>query len=302
MAGLKVRFITNPVAGGNGGAGAITGAVSRVLSGAEGIFEIKVSAGISDTHRLSAEAADKGYDSVFACGGDAAVNAVASAIVNSEVSLGIIPGGMGGGLSETLNLPAALDEAVSVLVKGRIREIDAGMVGDRFFFSAAGIGLEAAIGKTSGSRTEKGGRGPGALKYVTAAVKERFVYGSVYGSGSVVIRWEEGSLRARPLFLTVANAPRRGGCVAPSASARLDDGLFDVCLVEKAGLAGTLYLTRKFFRGDISSSKQFKMIEARALSVERETAGPVHADGEVFEGEETLEFRLLPRALKVWTF
>ena len=67
---MKVRFIINPRAGGSDKTAIITDAVREELSGETGLFEIKVAAGSESLKRLSEEAVRKGYDVVFACGGD----------------------------------------------------------------------------------------------------------------------------------------------------------------------------------------------------------------------------------------
>ncbi|MBI5598639.1 MAG: diacylglycerol kinase family lipid kinase [Deltaproteobacteria bacterium] len=300
---MKVRFIINPIAGRHSGrrgmVDEITDAVTRVFSGVSGLFEIKVSLSRDDAFRLSMEAAKRGYDTVFACGGDGTINAVASAIVNSGTSLGIIPAGSGGGLARALGIPLDAEKAMGVLLKGRVRRIDAGSADNgRFFFSTAGIGLDAAVSKRYGDWAKRRVRRGSSLSL--PAVLKEYIF---YRPGNLTVKWGGGnSLRARPLFFTVANTSGFGASAVIAPSAVPDDGLFDVCVAEPDGFLNALSMARRLFNGRIDRMERFKTIRTDAVEVDREGPGLLHVDGTVFEAGRTVTFRMLPKALGVWAF
>ncbi|MCD8539420.1 MAG: hypothetical protein LRY55_06370 [Leadbetterella sp.] len=76
-------------------------------------------------------------------GGDGTVNEVGSLLVKSGARLGIIPLGSGNGLARDLGLPMNADKALEVIRKGKVRDIDAGLLNERPFFCTAGIGFDA---------------------------------------------------------------------------------------------------------------------------------------------------------------
>jgi len=291
-------FIINPVACGNRKTRRITEAVSDVLSGVGGFFEVRQSSSGEDAVRLAREACQQGYEAVFACGGDGTANLIGSVLVNTRTSLGIIPTGSGNGLARALGIPLNIEWAVSVLKKGRLRRIDVGRVGGRYFFSTAGIGLDAASSKRY---NDWAGLYPwrGLLPYVPIVLAEWLLF----RNEPIMLRCGEKRLMSvSPVILTVANTREYGGGAVIAPDAEPDDGLFDVCVIEKTGFIRALGLARRIFKNGINSSSYVQIVRAPWVSVVRDNPGPAHVDGEPFRGGKKLRFTLLPQALKVWAF
>jgi diacylglycerol kinase family enzyme len=70
------------------------------------------------------QAIEQGATTVLAWGGDGTVMGVASALVNTDVSLGIIPGGTGNLLVRNLGIPLDARGAIEVALTGKDRRID----------------------------------------------------------------------------------------------------------------------------------------------------------------------------------
>jgi len=121
------------------------GLAERVLAGRGVVARVHVSAGAGHAFSLAAEEVARGCDLVFAWGGDGTVNEVGRALVNTRCVLAVIPAGSGNGLARELGVPAEPAGAMACGLDSRPRAIDAGEIGGRLFFNAAGIGLDAHV-------------------------------------------------------------------------------------------------------------------------------------------------------------
>src|SRR5512139_2242607 len=89
----------------------------------------------------------KHFDVFVAFGGDGTVNSVATSLLNSHKTLGILPGGSGNGLARNLSIPLSWLRALDTLISGQDVFIDAGNINGQYFFNVAGMGLDGLISK-----------------------------------------------------------------------------------------------------------------------------------------------------------
>ncbi len=292
---MKVRFIINPVAGGRDRTEEITECIRKVLKSSEGLFEIRLTQRKGDGYRLSREAEQRGYDFVFVCGGDGTVNEVGSALVGSKKTvLGIIPCGSGNGLARALHIPREIESAVRLLLSGRVKNIDVGSVDGRVFLSTAGFAIDAHISKryNEGKRSSKK---RGILPYFSIAFMEFMRY----RPEAITIKIKDRYRRITPLLLTVANTEQYGADAIIAPGAVPDDGLLDVCIVPRLGFFHGLSGAVKLLRGRIDRLTGFQKIQTDSIEIIRKNKGPVHTDGETFDGDERLSVKVLPSALKI---
>jgi diacylglycerol kinase family enzyme len=185
------------------------------------------------------EALAAGAELVCPLGGDGTVRAVATAMLDTGIPLGLLPAGTGNLLARNLCLPLDdLPAALVVAVTGRDASIDAGMVAfderePELFLVMAGMGLDAE-----------------AVAGASVALKRRFgwVAYALSGLKSLVrsgfsVRVSAGRQRA---FSQHATTVMIGNCGELTAGVRLmpdalvDDGLLDVAVVSPRSLGSWL--------------------------------------------------------------
>lgn len=291
---MKVRFIINPAAGGANRAAKITDAVVKNLSDAEGVFEVRVASEKGSAAKLAREAVERGFELLMACGGDGTINEVATVLLDTGTALGVVPSGSGNGFAKSLGIPSALDSAVSLVKSGHIREIDAGVICGRYFFSTAGCGFDAHLSKkyNEGKLSRKL---RGLVPYFPIAVMEFFRY----RSAPVVIRSGERVMHVSPFLLTVANTEMYGGGAIIAPGALPDDGLLDVCIITEAKVISAPGIVARLFSGNIDELKGFERFKADNIEIIGQASSVLHADGEPFEWKGDIAISVKPRALKV---
>jgi YegS/Rv2252/BmrU family lipid kinase len=238
------------------------------------------------------DAVKKQYDIVVAIGGDGTVNETASALVNSETALGIIPVGSGNGLARELGIPLMMRQAIKVITRGEIRFIDVGLVDNRYFFATAGMGFDAVLGKRFDDAKI---RGP--APYYFYGVKEFFRY----RAPRYEIKFDGKTVKKNALIVAVANSKQYGNNVIIAPSAEPDDGFLDVAVVDEVNLLSTLYYLPSLFSGKLEKTPIYEIYRSTHFDIYREFPAPYTLDGEVYDGDRHLSYSLLPKALKVIT-
>jgi YegS/Rv2252/BmrU family lipid kinase len=234
-----------------------------------------------------------GCERILCVGGDGTANEVATALIGSEATLGLIPVGSGNGLARTLGIPRHAGRALRLLeTEGVEKLMDVGMLGGRAFLNVAGVGLDAVIGRAFQERGLKGRR-RGVAPYVALSAWQLLRHRAR--------RWrleaEGRELSFKGLLVTFANGRQYGAGATIAPLARLDDGVFHALILESAPLPALLWNVPRLFRGRLHRSRYCQLLSIRAAVLHG--GGALHRDGEPGASEDPVEARLLPRALRV---
>ena len=91
---------------------------------------------------------EKKPDLVILGGGDGTISGLVDLLVGRGVTLGVLPLGTANSFCRTLGIPLDIPGAVDVIITGRKRRIDLGMIGDDYFANAATLGIAPQIAET----------------------------------------------------------------------------------------------------------------------------------------------------------
>ncbi len=235
----------------------------------------------------------KHFDIFVAFGGDGTVNSVASSLIDTHKTLGILPGGSGNGLARNLNIPLSWLRALDTLITGQDVYIDAGKINGNCFFNVAGMGLDGLISKKFNLESKT----RGILPYVYFALKGYLEMPEF----KVRITTETSEFEDDIMILALANFRQYGAkaIIAPHASPY--DRLLDLCILKKSRLLQSSLNVQRLFTGNIDKypfyrSFKFERVHIRSLI----DPIPFHFDGE-YGGSELMDYdvHVLPAAIKV---
>ena len=247
-----------------------------------------------DTGRgLATRAAAAHAELVIAAGGDGTIHAVASGLIGTQSTMGIIPTGTMNNLAHSLNIPDTIPAACIALATGETRLIDVGKINEHFFLEVAGIGLEAALFPAAEEV-----KSPGLLSTL---------HGAISGV-KTLLRFKPTRLRIsfderqrRPyeaIQVTICNAPFYGIHFQVASNVLMDDGLLDVIIYRN-------FSKLEYIRHAISISQGRRLYQpkirhrrAKSLYINADQAMEIHADGEPF-GYTPAQITIVPAALHV---
>jgi YegS/Rv2252/BmrU family lipid kinase len=231
-------------------------------------------------------------DLLIVGGGDGTVNGALDAVLELEKPLGVLPLGTANDLARTLDLPADAQASADVVLNGKTRRIDVGVVNDKPFLNVASIGISVDLAEELDADRKATW---GVLSYpigLWQAAKDRKAI-------PVEITCDGQVLKTRAIQISIGNGRFYGGGMTIAADATIDDGMLDLVLMAPQpllSLLGRLPLFR-FGRHDLNG--RVHHLRGRAIELVTETARPINTDGEItFETPAT--FRLLPKALEVF--
>lgn len=236
---------------------------------------------------------------VVVAGGDGTIGAVADAVANADVTLGVVPIGTSNNFARSVGVPMDCAAAVAALREGSVTSIDVGRfvsaTGEQRHFvhaATAGLNVDFARFATKASVRERLGR----LTYVVAAtraLRERPTFECELRS--------DGQTHSLTLTqLAVVNTPAFGGALRLSVSdSRADDGLLDVLAIEDAPLRRLVSATARLIIGVHRKSRELHVMQVDELKVQTPKLG-VTLDGEI-AGSLPGEFHVVRRGLKVVT-
>ncbi|HET9294587.1 MAG TPA: diacylglycerol kinase family protein [Gemmatimonadales bacterium] len=288
----RVLLITNPAAART--RSTTVRAVRDVLRAAGWHAEVAATSGPGDARRLAEEGVAAGVDIVAVFGGDGTTMQAASALVGTEVALGLIPGGTGNLLAGNLRIPASPARAAEVLVRGVVRRLDLGRLvagGEQHYFAVAcGTGYDARVMvETPSELKQKWGIGAYVATTLRLIDQVRSIRHLITVDG---VEYE-----AHAALVLVANCAevippliRFGDGVSP------EDGLLDVVVLRADSLAEGVHAVWQFLRGGPGS--RVGHVRGREIRVETDRPEPVQLDGDA-GGTTPFTATVVPAALRV---
>ena len=171
---------------------------------------------------MANEAVSLKPDYIVACGGDGTINEVASALVNSDVLLGVIPVGSGNGLASNLGISKNVQQALAVIKSGKRSSIDVGVVNEHYFFSNRGIGIDSMIIKKYSQSSKRS-----LFIYMKAAMSAAFEF----IPKKAMVAYGSKLTTLTPFMLFISNSNQMGYGMSLTPKASLDDGWLDLFVV-----------------------------------------------------------------------
>ena len=239
-------------------------------------FEVHFTREPGDATVAVRAALERGMKRIVSVGGDGTLNEVVNGFFGEHgerlgegAVLGVIPSGSGGDFRRTAHIPVIPEESARLLAAGAVRHIDAGRIDfdsgpPRYFLNIAdcGIGGEV-VARVNRSRHKGGGlRGSAVFLWESTAALLSFRGGDAH------VDIDGESVDRSVQSVVVANGQYFGGGMRVAPDAELDDGLFDVVIVDAMSRARSITSMPSLYRGSHVRRPGVEVRRGRVIRIE----------------------------------
>jgi diacylglycerol kinase (ATP) len=287
--GERALLIVNPGAGKRHADDGDLAECVRLLTGAGFELERRETGKEGPTSADLAKAAvAEAFPVVIVAGGDGTVAPAAAALLDTKVTLGILPFGSFMNVANGLGIPLEPIDAARVIAERKVKRADAGAVAGKVFFETCGIGLDAdAFG--AARLVERRRWGPAVRRVVRwATASPRPVEITVDGKAE----------RHRVLQILIVNSPYYAWALPIVPNADMTDGVLDVAIFPRKGRLDLIRSLVRIWRSG-RPGRPPRLLRGKVIEIASSEDVPVHADGQI-AGRLPVTVRCCEGALRVF--
>lgn len=267
-------MILNPV-GGNGKALDILPKLHKWAAKKRIEFEFFTTTGPGEGHNIGRYIRRERFDRAIVIGGDGTINEVGSALLGSGIVLGVIPGGKGNDFFKMTGTNGSLGSAFHTAFFGEPREVDVGTINRKPFFNSVGVGFDAEVAEIVKKEQNKSG----IWAYLSAVFKALRNLRPI----KIEIDLDGLVMRKDITLICIGNGRCSGGGFYLTPSARIDDGLFDICVIDALSKSKVFQYLPRVLNGSHIRLDVTSIYRSRKAIIRSKYRLPVHIDGELLE-------------------
>ncbi|MBU2878827.1 diacylglycerol kinase family protein [Aliiglaciecola lipolytica] len=297
----RLAIVANPVAGG----GKWQDSKEEIIQRLSPHFDLQIyqTTPEQDGKEMAQQAIKEGAKCIIACGGDGTLTEVATQLVNTDLTLGIMPMGTANALGHALYGPSSKVTPVAVacdaIIAGNVMQIDTATCNDELVLLVVGIGFEQKMIEKA-NRDEK--NNSGQLAYLGA------LYDAIEVNNSANLNIQIDNNDPQSIHtgsLVIANAAPATTVLAQGGGLPdFTDGLLDVTWLTNTSSASENYLKlaqlalRTMF--DSGDDETIQHTTAKRITVKSEGKLKYVVDGENREAD-SIQVTQNPQSLKVFS-
>ena len=284
---MKTKIIINPISGG-GKNKDIEDIINKYLDKQRFQYDIHITTHPLHAKEITKQAIKEDYEAIIGVGGDGTINEIASEVIGTNISIGIIPNGSGNGFAFHLGTKKNIKESVLQLNSSQERTIDTGIANGESFINVSGIGFDAYIAKLFSISIERG-----FLNYIKLIFKNLG-----YKAQDYTIEYNDQRRKINAILISFANASQYGNNFRISPDSKIDDGLIEFVIIKDMARWKVPMFLLKIARGEIKKSPFVEIIQAKSMEI-RSNEKIIHLDGETKEIKKDVIINIHPKSLKV---
>lgn len=238
---------------------------------------------------------DRGDPLVIVGGGDGTISAAASALIDTETRLGILPLGTLNHFARDLGIPNDIGEAAKLIAAGHERRVDVAEMNDHIFINNSAIGLYPLMVIDRDIQRKRLGRSK-KLAMIVASVRTLVRF----GHQRLTLTVNDEKERVDTPLLFVGNNDYRVDVAAAGQRKSIEDGQLCVLVMRKKTRRGFVAASIRalFNREREDDMDRLDGVERLRVGSHRSYLA-ISLDGEVVHTRPPVEYRIRKRALRV---
>lgn len=212
---------------------------------------------------------------IVACGGDGTALETARGIKDGVMA--ILPCGTGNDYYKMLAPFHTVEQMLEHTLDGKIVPVDLGENTKGTFLNCISLGLDAQVNHIV-SNNMRNNPLPGSIKYVLAALRE--IIRPIQPEVTIIADGKKIEKKVTLAAVMLGSCYGGGFYAAPHAS--LQDGLFDLCIVDALPRTRMLQLIMKYKAGKHEHLQEVTMIKAKEITITSKSPAVFQCDGESF--------------------
>ncbi len=257
---------------GNGRGAEVAGEVVRYLSLHDISYRSVAAASATElSSSLIAELDNKTYQGVIAVGGDGLAHLVMQIVVPRNVPFAVIPAGTGNDFVRTLGW--SLDEIEALLERVTTTSptpIDLGNVDSEWFGAILSTGFDSVVNERANRLSWP--RGPQRYNVAIAMELPKFK------PSTYEITADGETFTTKAMLVAIGNGKSYGGGMNVCPQAQLNDGFFDITILEPVSTLEFIKVFPTVYSGSHISHPRVKTMRAKKVSINARAIA--YADGE----------------------
>ena len=263
--------VINPISGKGKGAALGTEVVGYLRRCKEDYVIVSATNATDLLHNLKTLIETTNIDGIIAVGGDGLVHLVLQVAAPNSIPFTVIPAGTGNDFSRNIGTyQSSVKTIINKCLSTNPSPIDLGLVDSEYFGAILSTGFDSVVNERANSL-----RWPtGAARYNAAIALELPKFRPI----SYDLTVDGQSMPIEAMLIAVGNGKSYGAGMNICPGAQLNDGLFDLVILEPVSTFEFIKVFPQVYSGKHISHPQVRTIRAKKVRIEGESIA--YADGE----------------------
>lgn len=274
---MKHIFIINSISG-KGKAKKMAPIIEEVCKDMNINYELVFTEYQGHTKEIASKYSPKDDVTLYSVGGDGTILEILNGI-DSEIPLGVIPGGSGEDFFRCFNLDTKnIKKYIRDTIEAEPIKIDIGETNKMKFINTTSFGIDATINENASEMIRRTilTKGPA---YILSIIKNVIIMNATKTRLVVDGKKYDGDY----LIVCCMNGKYYGNGVCSAPHSDIQDGYFDLILLEKIKTPKIYKLLINYLTGNIDKSPEIKTIHAKNIIIDTNEIINIQSDGENYK-------------------